>query len=237
MASIHAIVGDEPSSAPSTTRNDASQEVKPGPENTSSPSTSRDDTSQIDVDNSLEDASLNLPTATDLLKSIDSKITPPEVHRKELTLLQNIHKQLQSESTKIQFLWNAFLQITGIIFVVIFGAFSIIAYRIGEQANKQSNQANQLALLSFCFASNSSTVEGLCGDVLQRATQTLPPLVTLVMGPAPSLIGNSTTLPEYSLKSTQNIIALSIGIVSVLVAMVSVGTAMKKMWDEKFERV
>jgi hypothetical protein len=92
---------------------------------------------------------------SDLLDSINSKIPPPETVLEELAILRAIHKQLRSESTKVQFLWNAFLQITGIVFVIVFGVFSVMAYKIGERANTQASEANQLALLSLCFGSNS----------------------------------------------------------------------------------
>jgi hypothetical protein len=94
-------------------------------------------------------------TTSDLLDSINSKIPPPETVLEELAILRAIHKQLRSESTKVQFLWNAFLQITGIVFVIVFGVFSVMAYKIGEKANTQASEANQLALLSLCFGSNS----------------------------------------------------------------------------------
>ena len=129
----------EGTSSPAKAAHDPSQEVKIDPENTCTAS----------------------PTIAALLKSIDSKLTPQEVSLKELALLEKIQKQLQSESTKTQFVWNAFLQIAGITFAVIFGAFAIIAFKIGEQANIQSSQANQLALLSFCYASNSVRILNL----------------------------------------------------------------------------
>jgi hypothetical protein len=153
-----------PESSPSSSNaeHEASQlEVKSDPENSSSSSNAQDDKSQSDIKADSEPSPSTSPTAIELLKSSDSKITPPEVYLKELALLQKIHKQLQSESTKTQFIWNAFLQVFGLVFVVIFGAFSIIAFKIGEQANIQSSQANQLALLSFCFTTNSVRISKL----------------------------------------------------------------------------
>jgi hypothetical protein len=169
MASQTTIAGEEVSSSPQAARDDATQEVKADPENTPSPSSAQDDASQLDVKDDAESSSSTPTTAIELLKSIDSKITPQEIHLEELALLQKIHKQIQSESTKTQFIWNAFLQVFGLVFVVIFGAFSIIAFRIGEQANIQSSQANQLALLSFCFTTNSVRISKV--DSLIRLTQ------------------------------------------------------------------
>ena len=170
MASQTTIAGEEASSSPQAAQDDAAQEeVKADPENTPSQSNAQDDASQLEDKADSEPSPSPSPTTIELLKSIDSKITPQEIHLKELALLQKIQKQLQSESTKTQFIWNAFLQVFGLVFVVIFGAFSIIAFRIGEQANIQSIQANQLALLSFCFTSNSVRLSRLC--YLFRLTQ------------------------------------------------------------------
>jgi hypothetical protein len=115
------------------------------------PSAGRD-AAQEGIEKSSTPASL---TTSDLLDSINSKIPPPDTVLEELEILRAIHKQLRSESTKIQFLWNAFLQIMGIVFVIVFGIFSGLAYKIGEKANTQASEANQLALLSLCFTSNS----------------------------------------------------------------------------------
>jgi hypothetical protein len=43
----------------------------------------------------------------------------------------------------------------GIVFVIVFGVFSVMAYKIGEKANAQASEANQLSLLSLCFGINS----------------------------------------------------------------------------------
>jgi len=161
------MVGDDgpSSSVPAKGEGSLQAEVNTSSENTSSPPDAQDDLSQEEAKSDPEHMFPASPILINLLKSIDSKLTPPEVHLKELALLQKIQKQLQSESTKTQFVWNAFLQTAGIIFAVIFGAFAIVAFKIGEQANIQSNQANQLALLSFCYGSNSVRVPGLVSGV------------------------------------------------------------------------
>lgn len=143
MASQNTTAGEEASLSPQAARDDAAQEeVKADPESTPSSSNAQDDASQLYFKANAESSSSTPKKAIELLKSIDSKITPQEIYFKELALLQKIHKQLQSESSKTQFIWNAFLQVFGLVLVVIFGAFSIIAFRIGEQANIQSSQAN-----------------------------------------------------------------------------------------------
>lgn len=98
------------------------------------------------------------PTVTQetLLNAINSKILPPERVLDELLFIRRIHDLLSlSESTKTQFLWNAFLQVMGIIFVIVFGVFSVLAYSTNERANKLTADANQLALLSLCINNNS----------------------------------------------------------------------------------
>jgi hypothetical protein len=121
----------------------------------SSTPSAREDAEQDIPEKSPSNTDSTPPTKPNLLESINSKILPPEIVLEELALLRGIHKQLRSESTKAQFLWNAFLQIMGIVFVIIFGVFSVMAYKIGERANTQASEANQLALLSLCFTSNS----------------------------------------------------------------------------------
>ncbi|PMD28679.1 hypothetical protein NA56DRAFT_640267 [Hyaloscypha hepaticicola] len=172
-------------------------------------------------------------TTSDLLDSINSKIPPPDTVLEELKILRAIHKQLRSESTKIQFLWNAFLQIMGIVFVIIFGVFSVMAYKIGQRANTQASEANQLALLSLCFGSNSSIAEALCGDVFQRAAQTVPVLVTQVMGPVPVVPENSSSTPSPgSGLGESDKIAVGVGVCAVLSIVLGV---LVGIWKQKFE--
>lgn len=66
---------------------------------------------------------------------------------------------------KFQFILNAILQTLALIIGLLFGIFSVLAYKLGETANEQSlvantyadaankeaHTANQLALLSFCL--------------------------------------------------------------------------------------
>jgi hypothetical protein len=77
-----------------------------------------------------------------------------ELPEKGVLLLEAIHRRLESEATKTQFFWNAFLQLVGLAFAVVFGAFAVLAWNTGKQANNQSNDANLLALVSLCLTSN-----------------------------------------------------------------------------------
>jgi uncharacterized membrane protein YagU involved in acid resistance len=114
MAASPSLAGGDLHSSPPSAQENASQE---GGTKESSP----------------EATSSTSPTKIDPLESINSKISPPEIALEELALLRGIHKQLRAEATKTQFLWNTFLQIMGIIFVIIFGAFSVISYKLGKR--------------------------------------------------------------------------------------------------------
>jgi hypothetical protein len=80
-------------------------------------------------------------------------------------------------------------------------------------------------------------IEGLCGDVFQGATQTVPSLVTLVMGPTPVLPGNVTGVPTSSSLDIENDIAIGVGIPIALVAMVGFWISYRTMWKERFKDV
>ena len=87
-----------------------------------------------------------------LLRDISSKLgTIAETSIHELRLLHSISDRISLlEDSKVEFIWNAVLQTIGIIFVIIFGAFAVLAYNASQIANRQSFQANQLSLLAFC---------------------------------------------------------------------------------------
>jgi hypothetical protein len=87
-----------------------------------------------------------------LLRDISSKLgTIAETSIYELRLLHSISDRISLlEDSKVEFIWNALLQTIGIIFVIIFGVFAVLAYSASQIANKQSFQANQLSLLAFC---------------------------------------------------------------------------------------
>lgn len=90
-----------------------------------------------------------------LLQLICDKLPSLQVAHEELELLQSIERQILSESSKTQFLWNVFLQLTGILFVILFGAFAVLSYIIGKGTDTKSLEANQLAFLALCLSSNS----------------------------------------------------------------------------------
>jgi hypothetical protein len=90
-----------------------------------------------------------------LLQTICDNLPSARVAKEELKLLQSIERRILSESSKTQFLWNVFLQFTGIIFVILFGVFAVLSYIIGKSTDRKSLEANQLAFLTLCLSSNS----------------------------------------------------------------------------------
>lgn len=94
----------------------------------------------------------------DILRQIYEKLPYPNDITKESNeqteLLRALVIQSTSDDSKIEFIWNAVLQSVAIIFGVVFGTFSVLAYLVGETANKQSVEANQLSLLSLCLSNS-----------------------------------------------------------------------------------
>jgi hypothetical protein len=113
----------------------------------------------------LEDNEDKTPEATELshilarqealLQNICDNLPSVQIAKEELKLLQSIERRILSKSSKTQFLWNVFLQFTGIIFVVLFGVFAVLSYIIGKSTDRKSLEANQLAFLTLCLSSNS----------------------------------------------------------------------------------
>jgi hypothetical protein len=90
-----------------------------------------------------------------LLQTICDNLPSVQIAEKELKMLQSIERQILSESSKTQFLWNVLLQFTGIIFVILFGVFAVLSYIMGRSTDRKSLEANQLAFLTLCLSSNS----------------------------------------------------------------------------------
>lgn len=105
----------------------------------------------------------------ELLKSINDKLPPVDLALAEVRLLESIQKQLSSSKDEVEdkarrrldFLWNVFLQILGVAFVVLFGSFSALAYISAQVANFQSINSNQISLLSLCLANSSVSITSL----------------------------------------------------------------------------
>jgi hypothetical protein len=72
----------------------------------------------------------------------------------QVKLLEAIHSQLASQSTPLQFIWNAVLQTLVVSIAFLFGMFSIFAWHGQVKANGISSQANQIALVSLCLSNN-----------------------------------------------------------------------------------
>ena len=78
----------------------------------------------------------------------------PTDSSQQVKLLQAIHAQLASQSTPLQFVWNAVLQTVVVIIAFLFGMFSIFSWHGQDKANKMTAQANQISLLSICLSNN-----------------------------------------------------------------------------------
>jgi len=82
--------------------------------------------------------------------------------RQELIVLNIVADRLKHlEGTKIEFIWSSVLQTVGLLFVIVFGVFAKLAYDAAEVANKQSFEANQISLLTFCLLNPVSTISSL----------------------------------------------------------------------------
>jgi hypothetical protein len=99
-----------------------------------------------------EDPKNNLLIQEFLLREISSRLsTIAETSIHELRLLHSVSDRISLlEDSNVEFVWNAVLQTIGIIFVIIFGVFAVLAYNASEISNRQSFEANQLSLLAFC---------------------------------------------------------------------------------------
>ncbi len=92
----------------------------------------------------------------DQLKSME---TLSELSKDQLIELSRIAKYVKISSTsKVEFIWSSVLQLAGLLFVVVFGVFAALAYNAANVANKQSFEANQLSLLTFCMSNPVSQV-------------------------------------------------------------------------------
>jgi len=98
---------------------------------------------------------LSLMRQEALLKSISDSLPQIGNSLNALRLHEDRHEQLSSAQSKADFIWNCFLQILGVAFVVLFGVFSGLSYISAQAANSQSMDGNQIALLSLCIGSNS----------------------------------------------------------------------------------
>jgi hypothetical protein len=80
---------------------------------------------------------------------------PHSISQQQLTVLESIRDRIgvpRSNRTSVQFIWGAILQAIAVVVGVLFGVFTILAYKANETANSQSLAANQLALLGLCLS-------------------------------------------------------------------------------------
>jgi len=88
----------------------------------------------------------------DILQAIRSQLAATETLSKISIDITKIAEDVRTSSTSsVEFVWASVLQLAGLLFVVIFGVFSALAYDAAEVANKQSAEANQMSLLTFCM--------------------------------------------------------------------------------------
>ncbi|KAB8292398.1 hypothetical protein EYC80_008132 [Monilinia laxa] len=122
----------------------------------------------------------------DLLRQICEKLSHPNDLTKETSdqteILRALLIQSTSNDSKFEFVWNAVLQSIAIIFAVVFGTFSVLAYLVGETANKQSTEANKLSLLSLCLSNSDPNAKSACAGLYQQPSEPLASLASVVFG-------------------------------------------------------
>lgn len=88
----------------------------------------------------------------DIREAVRSQLAATETLSQMSIELKKIAEDVRTSSTsKVEFVWGSVLQLAGLLFVVIFGVFAALAYDAAEVANKQSAEANQMSLLTFCM--------------------------------------------------------------------------------------
>ncbi|KAG0647979.1 hypothetical protein D0Z07_5688 [Hyphodiscus hymeniophilus] len=135
-----------------------------------------------------------------LLRDIANKLGMiAETSKHELRLMHSVVERISLlEDSKVEFIWTAILQTIGLIFVIIFGVFAVLAYNASEISNKRSAEANQLSLLAYCDQAPYA-VEDVCFAIQQQAVVPLTSLATAVMGPSINLTPTtSPTTPSPS---------------------------------------
>ncbi|KAA8564264.1 hypothetical protein EYC84_011208 [Monilinia fructicola] len=122
----------------------------------------------------------------DILRQICEKLPHPNEITKETSeqteVLREILTQSTSNDSKFEFVWNAVLQSIAIIFAVVFGTFSVLAYLVGETANKKSTEANQLSFLSLCLSNSDPNANSACAGLYQQPSEPLESLASAVFG-------------------------------------------------------
>ncbi|KAI9639983.1 hypothetical protein NHQ30_011652 [Ciborinia camelliae] len=139
----------------------------------------------------------------DILRQIYEKLPHPHDITKESSeqteLLRALLIQSTTNDSKFEFIWNAVLQSIAIIFAVVFGTFSVLAYLVGETANKQSIEANQLSLLSLCLSNSDPNAKNACAGLYQQPSEPLASLASAVFGTA---LPSATTTPTPTSTTT-----------------------------------
>ena len=89
------------------------------------------------------------------MKQLNSTFRDGYISQQQLTVLESIRDRIsapRSHRTNAHLIWGAILQAMAVAIGVLFGVFTILAYKANETANSQSLAANQLALLGLCLS-------------------------------------------------------------------------------------
>ncbi|KAE9373301.1 hypothetical protein N431DRAFT_544363 [Stipitochalara longipes BDJ] len=92
---------------------------------------------------------------------------------RQVELLKAIKDELASEKTPLHLISNAFFQWLLVATGFIFGLFAIQGTNYQGQANFQSLMQNQMNLVEFCQAYNSSIYAHPCEEILQNSPSTI----------------------------------------------------------------
>ncbi|KAB8292397.1 hypothetical protein EYC80_008132 [Monilinia laxa] len=134
----------------------------------------------------------------DLLRQICEKLSHPNDLTKETSdqteILRALLIQSTSNDSKFEFVWNAVLQSIAIIFAVVFGTFSVLAYL---DPNAKSACAGLYQQPSEPLASLASVV---FGSELPAATPTTTPTTTA--GLNPSTFSSSSSIATSTATAT-----------------------------------
>ncbi|RAL66663.1 hypothetical protein DID88_006348 [Monilinia fructigena] len=151
-------------------------------------------------------------------KSARNSLTPMTLQKKtseQTEILRALLVQSTSNDSKFEFVWNAALQSIAIIFAVVFGTFSVLAYLVGETANKQSTEAKSieftfnmipmrkvpaLGLYQQPSAPLASLASAIFGTELPTATPTTAPTTTA--GLNPSTFSSSSSIATSTATAT-----------------------------------
>ncbi|KAH8767560.1 hypothetical protein BGZ57DRAFT_988448 [Hyaloscypha finlandica] len=92
---------------------------------------------------------------------------------RQLELLQAIRDELVSQTTPLHLICNAVLQWLLVATGIIFGMFAIAGTGLQNNGNFLAKMQNQMNLVTFCQANNSSIYAHPCEEILQKGPSTI----------------------------------------------------------------